>query len=312
MRRLFSKHWERDVSNAINSRAIGGTETVVRDGYDYLGVSHFFQIFERFYDNIVSAEVGQPSAHPKPSKVKVLGKLKSIKDSRDPLSHPVAEEIHFHEAHHLIIDAKHVLSWLGLEEESARLSTLAATLDRGDGAGDVLTVTRRLPTEDSIYIEFVGRDAVLNDLSECFGNADSKRCLLAGDGGKGKSAVAFRFAQMLSQSPGRFQLIVWLSAKRRRFQGGKSVAIDNPDFSSRQDAVDKILLEYGAIEDDFAKDRKEKEIILRQYLNEFPAFIVADDIDTVLEDDDLVSLFSHEIPHTNSAVLLTSRRTIQV
>jgi tetratricopeptide (TPR) repeat protein len=54
----------------------------------------------------------------------------------------------------------------------------------------------------------------------------------------------------------------------------------------------------------------EKKRLLFEYLNEFPAFIVADDIDTVLEDHEVVSLFTHDIPHTHSSVLVTSRRAI--
>lgn len=47
-----------------------------------------------------------------------------------------------------------------------------------------------------------------------------------------------------------------------------------------------------------------------EYLDSLPAFIVADDIDTVLDDYQVVSLFTHEIPYTKSAILLTSRRNI--
>ena len=54
----------------------------------------------------------------------------------------------------------------------------------------------------------------------------------------------------------------------------------------------------------------DKKRLLFDYLRELPAFIIADDIDTVLGDDEVVSLFTHEIPHTQSAVLLTSRRAI--
>ncbi len=187
---------------------------------------------------------------------------------------------------------------------------LATKLEGGSGSREVAAVPRRLPSEDSIYQDFVGRTGVLKELSVCFSKQDSKRCLLAGDGGKGKSAVAYRFAQMIGESPGRFHLIIWLSAKRRRFQDGVAGVISDPDFTSKQEAVDSMLLEYGALDDDFAKDPEERERLLIEFLNSYPAFVIADDIDTVLEDDDVVSFFSYDIPHTNSAVLLTSRRAI--
>ena len=310
IKKLFGDHWEAGAKNALDSRVTGSTTTTVRDEYDLLGVNHFFQIFEAFYEKLFSAAAGHPDGLQKPAKTKVLGNLKSIKDGRDPLSHPVEEEVPFEEAHHLIIDAKLVLTWLGYDEAAGKLSTLAAKLDGEISSREIVTVLRRLPSEDSIYLEFVGREEVLKELSDCFRKPDSKRCLLAGDGGKGKSAVAYRFAQMIGESPRQFQLIIWLSAKRRRFEEGVTKPISGPDFTSKQDAVDSMLLEYGAMETDFEKDPKEKERLLIDYLNSYPAFVIVDDIDTVLEDADVVSFFTYDIPHTTSAVLLTSRRAI--
>ena len=159
-------------------------------------------------------------------------------------------------------------------------------------------------------MEFVGRTGLLEQVKSHFDQLDNRRCLLAGDGGKGKPAVAYRYAQQLADAPGRFQLIVWLSAKRRRFQEGKVVSIDSPDVSTVDDAVNRLLSEYGAVMDDFSKPLEERKRLLLDYLNSYPAFIVGDDIDTLLEDSDVVSLFTYEIPHTQSAVLLTSRRDI--
>src|ERR1019366_8830286 len=80
--------------------------------------------------------------------------------------------------------------------------------------------------------------------------------------------------------------------------------------TTAEEAVGRLLNEYGAIASDFNKPMEEKRRLLMVYLDAMPAFIIADDIDTVLDDDEVVSLFTHEIPHTRSAVLLTSRRSI--
>ena len=68
------------------------------------------------------------------------------------------------------------------------------------------------------------------------------------------------------------------------------------------EAIDRLLTEYGATAQDMEKSPADKKRLLLEYLDEFPAFIIADDIDTVLEDDEVVSLFTHEIPHTQSCV----------
>lgn len=281
---------------------------MVRDEYDLLGTNHFYGIFERFYDRLFTPEAGQAPNVPKPVKARFLGNLKAIKDGRDPLSHPVEEEISFEESHHLLYAAQEILKWLGFNSQASELSTLAAQLSGGEP--ETASLLRRLPSEDSIYLDFVGRSTLLQELGACFANPDNKRCLLAGDGGKGKSAVAYRFAQSMSSQAGRFQLIVWLSAKQRRFREGTSTTVESPDFITAGEAIDRLLSEYGATTQDMEKSPSDRKHLLFEYLNEFPAFIIADDIDTVLENDEVVSLFTHEIPHTQSSVLVTSRRAI--
>jgi len=308
LKKTFGEEWEKAAQNANQSRQILGTTTVVRDEYDLLGTNHFFSIFERFYDKIFTTEAGQPSNLPKPVRPRFLGNLKAIKDGRDPLSHPVEEEISSEEARHLLYSSQEILKWLGCDAQAVELSKLAAQLDRDEL--EAVSLLRRLPSEDSVYLDFVGRNILLKDLANCFANPDNKRCLLAGDGGKGKSAAAYRFVQSMSASAGRFQLIVWLSAKKRRFREGSPTTVESPDFTTAEEAIDRLLTEYGAIKQDMDKSLADKKRLLFEYLNEFSAFIVADDIDTVLEDDEVVSLFTHEIPQTKSCVLVTSRRAI--
>lgn len=308
LKKPFGDAWDKAATNAALSRDIGGTSTALRDDYDLLGVSHFFEIFDKHFDKLFSVAVGYPADRPRPVKSKLLGNLKCIKDGRDPLSHPVDEEIPYDEAFGILIDAKQVLASLGFDQQASELAGLTSNLE--GGPTEAPPVLRQLPTQDSIYLQFVGRTGLLELLGTCFQDPDNRRCLLAGDGGKGKSAVAYRFAQQLAQAPGRFQLIVWLSAKRRKFQEGKVVTIESPDFHCVDDAVNRLLVEYGALSDDFKKPLPERKRLLLDYLDSYPAFIVADDIDTLLEDYDVVSLFTHEIPHTHSAVLLTSRRDI--
>jgi tetratricopeptide (TPR) repeat protein len=308
LKNIFGDEWIKGADNATRSRQNLGTTTLIRDDYDLLGTNHFYNVFERFYDKLFTAEAGQHSSLPKPVKPRFLGNLKAIKDFRDPLSHPVEAEVSFQEAHHLLYSAQEIMKWIGCTEEADGIDELAEKIGNFDA--EVQSQVRRLPTEDSIYLEFVGRNSLLNELSACFDNPDNKRCLLAGDGGKGKSAAAFRFVQSRPKCLDRFQLILWLSAKKRRFREGASSTIETPDFTNLGEAVDRLLSEFGATTEEMSRGSSAKKRLLLDYMNEFPAFIIADDIDTVLEDEDVVGLFSHEIPHTQSAVLLTSRRSI--
>jgi|SRR5271169_5573948 len=113
-----------DIKALAHVRQILGTTTVVRDEYDLLGTNHFFGIFERFYDKIFSAEAGQLASIPRPVKPRFLGNLKAIKDGRDPLSHPVEEEISPEEAHNLLYSCQEILKWLGCDAQAAELSVV--------------------------------------------------------------------------------------------------------------------------------------------------------------------------------------------
>lgn len=305
LKKPFAKEWGTLVTNANACREDGGTETKIEDDYDLLSAGHFYNLFDAYFDKLFVAAASGPNR--KPVRAKLLGNLKAIKDFRDPLSHPVQEEISYEEAFGVLTDVKQVLASLGFNESAAEVSGLMRDL-KGFDNHEASKVICSIPTQDSIYLDFVGRQPVLGFLKEWFSVATNKRCLLAGDGGKGKSAVAYRFAQELSQSDTQFKFIAWLSAKRRKFEEGKVVLIDAPDFSDLESALDRLLTHYGSLPEDFQPAEKKTKVM--QLLNEFPAFLIVDDIDTVLSDTDVVGLFTFEIPSTQSVVLLTSRRDI--
>lgn len=256
-----------------------------------------------------SSAAGHPSSRPKPSKPKLLGNLKGIKDSRDPLSHPVEEEISYEEAFGLLNDAKQVLIALGMNETAEEITKLLGGLADSDEEPPATPLVR-IPTQDSVYIDFVGRQTLLHELQEWYSDPYNRRCNLAGDGGKGKSAVAYRYAQSVAQTSSEFKLVIWLSAKRRKFQQGDVVTVEAPDFTDADSAVDRLLREFGALDDDLARPFSEKRRLLLEYLDTFPSFLVIDDIDSVLEDYQVVGLFTSDVPSTRSSVLLTSRRDI--
>ena len=314
LRAPFRNDWEELKRKSDLSRQIGGTETHLEDEYDLLDVGHLFNIFDVHFDKLFSTAAIEGTPHTRPVKTKLLGNLKQIKDSRDPNSHPVTEEVSYEEAVAVLTDCRQVLMWLGLSEVARELLTIIKSLPvPGSSYKEELEAENEavlnLPTEDSIYYDFIGRQEALTALSDWFSQKQNKRCLLAGDGGKGKSAIAYRFALELSvQARDQYRLVTWVSAKQRRFQDGRTIATEAADFSDLESAIDKLLMHYGMPQPEEILSRK-KETLLG-LLNTYPAFIVVDDIDTVLTDDEVVGFFTFEVPETNSSVLLTSRRTI--
>src|ERR1043166_4925153 len=186
LKRPFAKEWDTLVSNASASRRSGGTSTEIKDEYDLLSVGHFFSIFEAYFDKLFvssGAWVG-----PSPNRIRLLGNLKSIKDCRDPLSHPAEEEISFQEAYAILTDAHQVLSVLNMDGAATNISPLLDHMTESGGHEPaVRTVIPSIPPQESICMEFVGRTGILEELRLWFGDANNRSALLAGDGGKGKS-----------------------------------------------------------------------------------------------------------------------------
>ncbi len=138
-----------------------------------------------------------------------------------------------------------------------------------------------LPPRESIVVDFVGRQLERDLLWRWFDDPLRKKYLLAGDGGKGKSALAYQFAvEVKYRAPEPYVIVLCLSAKRRRFAEGKGVSIDQPEFSDLLGALDILLQRYGFVEDmELSVERKRARVL--QLANEFPALIVVDDVDSL-------------------------------
>lgn len=78
---------------------------------------------------------------------------------------------------------------------------------------------------------FVGREEELNQLRAWFADPVLRRWLLAGDGGKGKSSLAYEFAhEIRTASPRDLFGVFGVSAKKRRFDEGAVTEVSTPDF----------------------------------------------------------------------------------
>jgi len=168
----------------------------------------------------------------------------------------------------------------------------------------------RLAPRESIVVDFIGRDKELKQLSDWFLDPASRIWVLAGDGGEGKSALAYNFAlevRLNAHEP--FEAVFWLSAKRRRFLEGTIITIDEPDFHDLDSVLSPLLFYYGWV-DEIEQFIEKKHRVL-ELLSEVPAFIVVDDIDSLeSENEDVSEFFSFHLSGTKSKVLFTSRRTL--
>ncbi|MFC1991459.1 hypothetical protein ACFLVC_01855 [Chloroflexota bacterium] len=168
-----------------------------------------------------------------------------------------------------------------------------------------------LPSKEQIAVDFIGRKSELSILEDWFKDPEAKVWVLAGYGGKGKTAIAYEFAvSVKTKHPENLEIIQWLSAKRRRFIEGDIVYIDNPDFIDLDTAIDKLLYGYGFVSETSKPLDQKKELVL-QLLTALPALLIVDDVDSLEGSaENAIAFFTMEVTKTPSKVLLTSRRAL--
>lgn len=284
------------------------------DEFSYLDVSHFSALFNNEFDALVEVG-GLPPEVVSSLKRQVGSYLREIKTVRDPVSHPGDEDLDPYDALRAVDNALRVVRLLELSEtvealEGHRHDLSAFAADLGASlVGD--SPTEGLPPRDTVVVEFIGRRQELGQLREWLVDPHAKRWLLTGDGGKGKSAIAYQLAtEVAHRTDLDFAAVHWLSAKRRRFAEGGSIEVANPDFSDLETAVDRLLTVLGWSEH-LTKSRDTKRILLCQLVQEFPCFLVIDDIDSLDESqEDAVEFLVSELPAAGAKVLLTARRNI--
>lgn len=311
LKRPFKEsEWSEIERNAKISRSSCELDAQIKDCFDILSVNHFFNIFDSYSKTLIG---NIEDANSKRIKQNILNWLRIIKNMRDPLSHPSEEDFSFEDSFLLIDSSRRALLALNLIEPARLIKELMAELRGPSGAKNIERepLEDRLPPRESICIDFVGRRSELERLREWMSDPASRRWALAGDGGKGKTALAYQFGlEIKFKSPEPFQAVIWLSAKKKRFVEGETISIFDPDFDNLDTALNKILFFFGWSED-IGKPIESKKDVVLELLNEFPSLVIVDDIDSLdSENEDAIEYFSTYVIRTRSKVLFTSRRTI--
>ena len=305
-----AEEWERIRSDAQSSRVTAQLDAPIKDNFDLLGINHFFNTFDKYWSVLSGASADE--ATEKKRKQAVLGWMKEIKVLRDPLSHPAETDFTRDDSFRLLDCGRRVLLSLGHPEEAGEIASLIEqVLGRSDSDDVRPALDDRLPSKESVVVGFVGRELELGELRAWFDEPTSARWALAGEGGKGKSAIAYMFAcEIKKRAPEPFQTVLWLSAKKRRFVERVVAEIDEPDFKDLDTALSQLLVQFGWAEDvDLPLETRKARVL--ELLDGFPALVVVDDVDSLdAENEDAIEFFSFQAPKTRSKILFTSRRTV--
>jgi len=150
---------------------------------------------------------------------------------------------------------------------------------------EVTPVLNNLPAKDPDLIDFVGREEDLEKLRKWFNSPRDTTRLLSGIGGLGKTTIAYRFAEEVTDTgTGAIDRVVWVSAKARTFSAlkGKIVPLSNVHFDdvpSLFRALIKIIAGPTWIPE--GTEDEELDNLLEEALNFSPSFLVVDDLDSL-------------------------------
>jgi tetratricopeptide (TPR) repeat protein len=170
-----------------------------------------------------------------------------------------------------------------------------------------------LPDRSFICPHFIGRDALLNRLWSWLADDLSRTKLLAGDGGKGKTSIAYTFASAVCRNkPSGYELVVWLTAKKQQFIGINNEYVQMPEthFIDATSMLKELCQCLTAKHDEVATlEQHGLRRLLKSCLELHPALVILDDLDSLsIEQQKSVMEIAYQMSGTPSKILMTSRK----
>lgn len=191
-------------------------------------------------------------------------------------------------------------------------NSLIYPVAEGQAFSKKLIVDENLPDRNFICPEFVGRKDELLKLWQWLADDLQFGKMLAGVGGKGKSSIAYRFAEEVCRTKAyAFEKIIWLTAKKRQFRGLDDDwdAVPETHFDDYDGLLRALCLEMAITDEelDGASSHFMKQL-LKSAFKEIPSLVIIDDVDSLPLDQQKMVLETRDIGNSNTRFLLTTRK----
>jgi hypothetical protein len=175
-----------------------------------------------------------------------------------------------------------------------------------------------LPDRQIVCPKFVGRASVLTELWHWLAtdHFDSVR-MLAGEGGRGKTSLAYEFAtQVCAVGAGGIQRVAWFTAKARQFDASRDEyrELAVPTFNDSVSLLRAVGEHFLLDAEELALSRTELLSKLASALQLFPSLLIIDDVDS-LEPDEQRAVLTHFVglgPVSRTRVILTTRQNVSL
>ncbi|WFO52649.1 RNA-binding domain-containing protein [Aeromonas veronii] len=173
-------------------------------------------------------------------------------------------------------------------------------------------IAHNLPDKNFICPFFIGRTNILQELWGWLADEFQYTKILAADGGKGKTSIAYEFSQRIVNSGTTiFDQVIWLTAKKKQFKASYNSYLDIPEthYQDLNSLLKEICLRTGSLPDEIEQMTiHQLQRTAKQSLELIPSFIVVDDIDSnALEEQKRIMDAARIIACSRSRILMTTR-----
>lgn len=179
----------------------------------------------------------------------------------------------------------------------------------------VTPLESNLPDRSIIYREFFGRSDELAELWSWFNDDFSRVRVLAGEGGLGKTSIAYEFASDVCRTaPMNFQCVVWITAKQRQFRALKDT-YEELGLETFDD-VPSMLRQIGVrlcLSDEELNDTPDSQLprLVKMAAGEIVALVVVDDLDSLQPDEQRRAIeVCQQFAGAQSRFLFTTRNNV--
>lgn len=176
-----------------------------------------------------------------------------------------------------------------------------------------VNLSHNLPDKQLICPKLIGRDGIISRLWEWLSDPFEYSKILAGDGGKGKTSIAYHFCcQLIRTPPFGYSSVIWLSAKEKQFSGfgNEYYDLQESDYASSDEFLNVLASHVGRTEEE-CKDISTNQLkkLVLEGLRLFPSLIVVDDVDSVSDEDQKrIVDFCRQLGGEYSRFLVTTRK----
>jgi hypothetical protein len=185
-------------------------------------------------------------------------------------------------------------------------------LDAPGSIRPALSLQNTLPDKNLICSDFVGRTAIINTLWRWLGDEFAHVKLLVGDGGKGKTSIAYEFArEVCTNGANGFEKVIWLTAKTRRFVGELNAYVQMPQrhFFHTESFLQALSAELAVLHEEVqgASPVLLKKTV-RRALQQFPCLVIVDDVDSAPpEEQKELFTTAMQLANSRNRFLITTR-----